>query len=149
MLVKQAVFDTVRVEVLKRIDTIQNAFDDINTSLTSNTKSSAGDKHETGRAMAQLEQEKLSQQLNNSLELRNTLSKIDATSKHTTVQFGSLLETSIGFFYLSVGIGKIEHKSNQIFCISPVTPMGKALIGTSVGDTIQFNGKSIEILSVT
>ena len=32
-------------------------------SLNSETKSSAGDKHETGRAMVQLEQEKLGQQL--------------------------------------------------------------------------------------
>ncbi|MWD30855.1 3-oxoacyl-ACP synthase, partial [Aquicoccus sp. SCR17] len=32
-------------------------------SLNSETKSSAGDKHETGRAMVQLEQEKLAQQL--------------------------------------------------------------------------------------
>ena len=149
MLDKKAVYTSVRTEVLKRIETIQNAFDDINASLTSNTKSSAGDKHETGRAMAQLEQEKLSQQLNSALELRNTLSQIDPEAKHDRVQFGSLVETSIGSFFLSVGIGNIVHEKDQLFCISPVTPMGKILMDAKSGDSVQFNGKTIEVLSVT
>jgi len=149
MLDKQDTFDIVQAEVFKRITTIQLAFDDLNAALTSNTKSSAGDKHETGRAMAQLEQEKLSQQLNASLNLRNALSQIDPSETHEAVQFGSLVETTNGTFFLSVGIGSIGNAGSDFFCISPVTPMGKALMGAKKGDTVQFNNKTIEILSLT
>ena len=49
--------------VEKRFNTIQNTINEIQESLTSETKSSAGDKHETGRAMLQLEREKAGNQL--------------------------------------------------------------------------------------
>lgn len=133
----------------KRITTIQKAFDDINGSLSTATKSSAGDKHETGRAMAQLEQEKLSQQLSSALDLRNALSKIDPSEEHNTVRFGSLVQTSIGTFFISVGLGNIQHEDTSFFCISPVTPMGKLLIDKKIKDSVQFNGRSIEILELT
>ena len=46
-----------------RLRTIQKTINEIQESLTSETKSSAGDKHETGRAMLQLEREKAGNQL--------------------------------------------------------------------------------------
>ena len=49
--------------VEERLSNIQNQIRAIQESLTSETKSSAGDKHETGRAMLQLEREKAGQQL--------------------------------------------------------------------------------------
>ncbi len=146
---KKAIFEILQKEVGQRISTIQAAFDDLNNVLTTNTKSSAGDKHETGRAMAQLEQEKLSKQLNNALELRNTLGKIDLSQPLTPIQFGSLVETSSGTFFISVSLGSIRVDEKDIFCISPVTPMGKALINGTVGQSISFNGQAIKILDIT
>ena len=46
-----------------RYDTIHNTMEQIRESLTTETKSSAGDKHETGRAMLRLEREKAGKQL--------------------------------------------------------------------------------------
>ncbi len=46
-----------------RLCTIINTILDLRESLDSETKSSAGDKHETGRAMLQLEREKAGSQL--------------------------------------------------------------------------------------
>ena len=46
-----------------RLNTINKTIQELQESLTSETKSSAGDKHETGRAMLQLEREKAGQQL--------------------------------------------------------------------------------------
>lgn len=145
MLNKKAVFASVQKEIQQRIATIQAAFDDLNAAVTSDTKSSAGDKHETGIAMAQLEQEKLSQQLANALELRSTLAQINPEAMHTTVQFGSLVQTSNGAFFISVGIGNIGKGGEILFCISAATPMGKILLGKKQGDSIEFNGNLIQI----
>ena len=49
--------------VNQRADTVHQIIRSNQNALNSETKSSAGDKHETGRAMLQLEMEKASQQL--------------------------------------------------------------------------------------
>ena len=47
----------------QRLEVIKSTISDIQNSLQSETKSTAGDKHETGRAMLQLEREKAGNQL--------------------------------------------------------------------------------------
>ena len=56
--IKEALHASCVGFVEDRLETIQKTIQDIQMSLTSETKSSAGDKHETGRAMLQLEREK-------------------------------------------------------------------------------------------
>ena len=148
MLNKKTVFLAVKIELEKKIAQIQFAFDDLQSALTSNTKSSAGDKHETGRAMAQLEQEKLSGQLNNLITLRNALSSIDPLETHDTVRYGSLVKTNQGIFFLSIGLGKIEIGETKVFCLTPTTPLGKTLLGKSKDDVFTFNLNSDAILEV-
>ena len=99
----------------EKIHSIQLRYDDLNSDLSSDHKSSAGDKHETGRAMTQLEQEKLAGQLSQLEQQKETLSKI-AISSPKKIQFGSLVSTSNGTFFMSIGLGKIEvnNKKNGI-----------------------------------
>ena len=148
MLDKPVVYDVVKTELEKKIAQIQFSFDDLQSALSSNTKSSAGDKHETGRAMAQLEQEKLSGQLNNLITLRNALSLIDLQEKHDTIRHGSLVKTNQGIFFFSIGLGKIEVGKKSVFCLTPTTPLGQLLIGKKQGDTFDFNGNSDLIMEV-
>jgi len=61
--IKQQLFNKCLDAIDSRFQTIQNTISEIQESLTSETKSSAGDKHETGRAMLQLEREKAGNQL--------------------------------------------------------------------------------------
>jgi len=76
--------------VAERLQTIKNAIDEVQESLTTETKSSAGDKHETGRAMLQIEREKLGQQLASIQTLEQTLQKIniEIVSKKASVYDG-------------------------------------------------------------
>jgi len=108
MLDKAHVYQALKKELETKISRLQIAFDDLLLALTSNTKSSAGDKHETGRAMAQLEQEKLSSQLGQLTLLKEALAKIEPDEKHESIQFGSLIKTGNGYFFLSIGLGKIS-----------------------------------------
>lgn len=149
MLNKQEVLRAVKEDLANRINLLQLSFDDANEALTSETKSSAGDKHETGRAMAQLEQEKLSGQLANLMQLKEGLSRINATATYQTIQFGSIVKTSNGIFFFSVGMGQIEVNNNNVFTLSITTPLGKQLSGKKAGDEIVFNGKKVEILEVS
>ncbi len=148
MLSKQVAYDAVQKELNNRTARIQTAFDDLNKALKSESKSTAGDKHETGRAMAQLEQEKLSNQLLQIVNLKEALAKVDPKEDHKRVQYGSLVNTSNGVFFFSVGLGKIEINGYDVFCITATTPLGQLLIGKRRGDTIKMGSKAMKILDI-
>lgn len=133
---KEQIHSVVTKEVNSRIYQLSIMLSEALDANSNETKSSAGDKHETGRAMAHLEQEKIAGQLSEMNKLAEILHRIDATQKHIKIQLGSLVETSIGIFYISVGIGAIEIDNTKIFCMTAAAPLGKELIGKSVGAEI-------------
>jgi len=73
---KQKLFDFCEEFINERIDRIESYIREIEGALASETKSSAGDKHETGRAMIQLEREKLGQQLSEAEKMKSILTRI-------------------------------------------------------------------------
>lgn len=104
------------------------------------TKSSAGDKHETSRAMAQLETEKLTTQLSDALNLKETLSKINTKETTNQIVLGSVVFTNNRNFYVSVSLGKLEIEQEQFFAISPQSPIGKLLLTKKEKDFFSLNG---------
>ena len=113
--------------------------------LLSETKSSAGDKHETGRAMLQLEMEKVSTQFNDAHLMRVTLNRIDIRKKSDVVILGSLVKTSKGNYFLSVSIGKIIVDGIDFYCISVFSPIGKLLLGSKKDHEIYYNDMKIVV----
>lgn len=118
-------------------------------SLNSETKSSAGDKHETGRAMVQLEQEKLGLQLQEIEKMVQVLRKVDIGTSTKNIGLGNLVQTSTAHYFIAISAGAFKTKNgNSIFCISGSTPIAKLLLGKEVGDTFVFNGKNHKILKL-
>lgn len=134
--------------VENRISNAQTAVDTAAESSKDDTKSSAGDKHETGRAMAQLEQEKSGKQLQEALELKNLLLKIKNALPSKTVSAGSIVMTDKENFYILIAAGKIEIDGHVYFAISPGSPIAKALIGAVKKQKIDFNGQSYGIENI-
>jgi len=131
-----------------RIGRIQNNIKSINDSLKSETKSSAGDKHETGRAMFQLEREKLGRQLYEAEKMRQALAGITILPSHANIGQGSLVITTEGVYYISISAGAFKKGPAQIYCISSLSPIGKKLLGKSKGHCFEFNQKTICIKKV-
>ena len=149
MLDKSIVLKALQIEVNSRVHALEKALDDSRSEMVSESKSTAGDKHETGRAMAQLEQEKLGRQVLSARELKMAIAQIDADEDHTKIQFGSLVKATNGVFFFSVGIGKLIVENESIFCLTMTSPLGNFLREKSAGDSIQFNGKTISIEEVS
>lgn len=127
----------------ERIFRIRNTIDSINDSLKSETKSSAGDKHETGRAMIQLEREKLGYQLYEAEKMRQVLAGISTAANPTKVVQGSLVVTTDNAYYISISAGAYKKGATQIYCVSSLSPIGKILLGKSEGQCFDFNQKTI------
>lgn len=149
MEIKSLVYQQCINFVEQRLQTVQNSIKEIQESLSSETKSSAGDKYETGRAMLQLEREKAGHQLSEIEKLKQSLSKIDIHSTSNTVGLGSLVYTSQANYFIAISAGKLTIKSQEFFCISPNTPIGLLLMGKKVGDVMNFKESFFKIFSVS
>ncbi|MCX7551243.1 3-oxoacyl-ACP synthase [Xanthomarina sp. F2636L] len=131
-----------------RLLNIQKTIEEIQESLTSETKSSAGDKHETGRAMLQLEREKAGNQLAEIQKLQEALSKIDVTKTNKVIGLGSVVYTTQANYFIAISAGELKLNNQAFYAISPNTPIGKLLIGNQVDDTIIFRNFSFDIINV-
>lgn len=145
---KQLLYDFCQVSIQNKIDRIQKNILSLQESLTSETKSSAGDKHEIGRAMVQLEQEKLGSLLQEAERTKQLLDKLVLNVQSVKVGLGTLVYTTKTNYFLSISLGEFREHELLAYCISPQTPMGILLMGKSVGDKVDFNGESIEILKL-
>jgi len=114
----------------------------------SDTKSTAGDKHEVGRAMAQIELEQQETQLHRSLQLRAELERINPDRDVPEIGLGSLVITDRGTYFLAIGLGQVTFESEVYFVISLSSPVGILLRDKAMGDSITFNQQNIHIQAV-
>jgi hypothetical protein len=143
--IKEALFEQCEVFVNKRLYNIENVISSNQKALQSETKSSAGDKHETGRAMLQLEMEKAGQQLAGIVQLKEILAKMDISKKSKNACLGSLILTEKACYFLSISAGQLVVEGNVYFAISVSSPIGKLLLGKQEKEVISFNGNPIAI----
>ena len=112
------------------------------------TKSSAGDKYETGRSMVQIEMVKFQNQMEKLLKMKNAIGLIKVAQKTSSVKVGSLVVTDRGKYMISVGLGVVDVDNEQYYVISLASPIGKLLEGKKVGDVLDFQGKEINVLEI-
>lgn len=146
--IKQALYTQCGDFVNERMSHIKQTLANIRESLANETKSSAGNKHETGRAMIQLEREKAGSQLMEIQKLQQALSKININSTSRTVRSGSLVCTSGANYFIAISAGQLKVNNQLFFAIAPNSPIGQLLLGKQQGDTVVFNGKQITVKDV-
>jgi transcription elongation GreA/GreB family factor len=145
MNLKEELYSQCQLFVKNHLQTIQDIISSNQKALLSETKSSAGDKHETGRAMLQLEIEKAGQQLQSISLMNETLSKINLENTSTIVHLGSLVKTNQATYFLSISAGQLIVAKKNYFAISVSSPIGKLLLGKQEKEEVSFKGKSFKI----
>ena len=131
-----------------RLITIKGSINDIQEALNSETKNSSGDKHETGRAMLQIDMEKAGNQLNEIQKIKDVLKKVDITKRSETVRLGSVVYTSKANYFIAISAGNISVEDKQFFAIATDTPIGQLLASKSIGEEIIFRDEKIRIENV-
>lgn len=116
---------------------LQNEIEQLRLDISSDSKSTAGDKHETSRAMAQLEMEKLGNQLLDYQKQIQWLRQLE-NKKSEITQIGSLVQLTNGWYFVGLGIGKFQFDNQLVFCLSVQSPLGAQLINKKVGDQIEL-----------
>ena len=139
MHIKQILFNHCLSYIDQRIGNAEYALNSARESANNDTKSSSGDKHETGRAMAQLEQEKASQMITEANLLKQILIKIKPNYISKNIALGSLVITNRGTYYIAISAGKIIVDQKEYNAISTNSPIGSKLIGSQQKSSFQLN----------
>lgn len=134
--------------IANRRGKIEGVIASIVESLEDETKSSAGDKHETGRAMLQIDREQAGVQLKEIGKIQEALSKVDITIKSDYVRLGSVVHTSTNRFFLAISAGEIKVGGKPFYAIALGSPMGQLLLSKKEGDVVRFRENNITITSV-
>ncbi|MBX2924320.1 MAG: hypothetical protein KF746_19115 [Chitinophagaceae bacterium] len=142
---KQKVCSYYLQGIHEKIRMLQKILDDLKESGKNETKSTAGDKHETALAMLQIEQENTRGQLKAAQEQLAIFSRIDFSLQPAKVSNGSLIRTNRGYLFLSVAAGKAMVGDQAVTALSPQSPLGMKLMGACIGDSMVVNNVTYTI----
>ena len=146
--IKQQLLKCCEQFIEKRLANVQHNIAEVQEALTSETKSTAGDKHETGRAMLQLEREKFGVQLSEVNQVKQALSKINVLKPSDAVRLGSAVTTNVSNYFIAISAGEIVVDKTKYFAIAPNTPIGRLLLSKTSGEIVRFRNQEFTILNV-
>ena len=137
------------VEYLKKQETeIKTAITEAQEAANEETKSSAGDKFETGREIMQQDIELNLIRMNQLDKMKDTLEKIIPGQISSTAVPGSVVRTNNGNYYIAIGAGQLKLEGVTYFSISIASPIGTKMAGKKTGEEFELNGKHFVIESV-
>ncbi|WP_041257550.1 3-oxoacyl-ACP synthase [Fibrella aestuarina] len=145
---KQALYAACMAYVQQRIDNAAEAMRAAQEAANSEEKSSAGDKYETGRAMAQLERDRHAQLLAQAQQMKQELELLDYKTASDVARAGSVVNTSQGTFFLSISAGRLTVDGASYMAVSIASPIGALLRGHRAGDEVRFNQTTYRIEGV-
>jgi len=137
-----------RAYLQQKMDVVKKAMEGLKDDLENESKSSAGDKFETGREMINIEWNKLSTQLNQYDHLNQTLKRIDEHKPTKKVVLGSVVRTDAASYFISIPAGEIKTENDKFYAVGIQAPIAQKLLGKEVGDQIDMNGKAFRILNI-
>ena len=146
--IKKLICDELIFIQKQKIKSLELLINSTKESRDTANKSSAGDKHQTSRAKIQTEIDNYSRQLDLSLNNLHLIEQIDNSKKYNLVTQGSIVTTDNGVFFISIGIGKLEIRSNNYFIISLLSPIGSVMKGLSKNETFTFRGIKYSIKNI-
>lgn len=145
---KKELFNQISSELEIKANDFKTAVSNLRDGIANDSKSSMGDKYETSREMMQQEINHLEQQISMNQQQLFYLKSFNLLAKNEQIVLGSLVQTNIGWFFIAVSFGETKVLEQAIIVISPISPLGKILIGKKVNDEFEMNERILKILSV-
>ncbi|MDB4015191.1 GreA/GreB family elongation factor [Flavobacteriaceae bacterium] len=146
---QKKLYNHCKTQLDQTLEILESRKAEILIALESESKSSAGDKHEIGRAMIQLDREKLGEQIKKAEKNKIVLNQLKHYGSSGVVCFGSAVQTNNSNYYIAIPVSNCLIDTNTFHCISPQSPIGVLLLGKKVGDQIEFNGITSTITVIT
>ncbi len=145
---KPAILAYIKNHLDQRLQASWDAMQAAQESANNESKSSAGDKYETARAMGQLDRDMHARMHEQARQERLIVERIDENFSLTKGAWGALVNTSMGSFFIAVSIGQAQIEGKSMMIISPQSPIGELLMGKEASDKFNFRGKEVVILTI-
>ncbi|MEO9805346.1 MAG: GreA/GreB family elongation factor [Reichenbachiella sp.] len=146
---KKKLYDACLNLLKEKISIAKQGMAEAQASANNETKSSAGDKYETGRAMSQRERDLHARQLAELINMQKAFSTIDPDKTCLKVELGALVQTSTSMFFIASSLGAVTVDKKQIMVISAISPIAQTMLNKKVGDRFKWISNEVEILSIS
>lgn len=143
---KEELIKIIREKLSEKIQGFEKLIAETRAS-SNDTKSSMGDKYETGREMLQQEINNLQVQLNEILKQKDFLKTI-LPKPSDKAEKGAIVKTEKGLFFISVSLGEIKVENEKIICVSPESPLAKAMQGKQENEVFSINNINQKIENI-
>jgi len=143
---KASLLIAIKAKLNEKIENFEKLIAETRAS-SNDTKSSMGDKYETGREMLQQEINNLQVQLNEILKQKDFIKTV-LPKPSDKAEKGAIVKTEKGLFFISVSLGEIKVENEKIICISPESPLAKAMNGKQKDDVFSLNNMNQRIVDI-
>ncbi len=134
-------------ELQIKLNELEVEMEGLREAKTADTKSSAGDKYETGRESLSQTQGLLEAQQSKLLAMFRGVERVHIAER-SAISEGALLHLSIGWVWVAVPFGKISLDKTAIQVVSPQAPLVQSLKSIKVGESISLNGRKVELKGI-
>lgn len=146
---KEKVYLAAISQVKEKINLLTEERRAINEGILEDTKSSAGDKFETGREMMSRDLMTITTQIKQATADLEELYRLQAVKNLTeSVQEGSLVSLGDALYLISISFGALQVEDKKLFLLSKSSPLGEILLGKKKNDQVEFRGKRIQVTEI-
>ena len=139
MLNKSDVLDELIKQLTDKLFNLKGSLLSLIESRNSDTKSSSGDKFETGREMVQIEISKVDKEI---VKTKQLIKDIES-------KYSQLIITDKRVFLISIPFGKLMVNKSEVFCISNSAPIITQLVNTKISENFEYRGVMYNVLDIT
>jgi stress response protein YsnF len=144
--IKERLYKACEAYVEERIKRIEDSMAGMESDLENETKSSAGDKYETGREMINLEINKLAEQLQQFKNLRNTLNIAKSRTNNGSAQLGTAVKTNMANYFIAIPADRIIVDGDEYFAIGANSPIAQLLLHKKPEKKLPSTGNQLKYL---
>ena len=131
-----------------QINELTEMLQSLKSSVESNEKSSAGDKHETGRENANQTLLIYGDQHRKAMEDLMVFMMIKPDKLVDTIQLGAIVILNDLTIFIADNMGKLTVNDMPVNILSPKGPFVQCMLGKSKGFEFKFNDKDFKIVDV-
>ena len=146
---KNDIFDALESHLQAAVCEAQGHLASLQEALTSEAKSTAGDKHETGRAMIHQEMRQVNDTLQRSQSALQEWTRMkQVQTAPVRVVSGVLVETTGPWVLVGLPLGKLSLDGGLVLGVSPEAPLAQAWHGAKVGDEVRLGSSTLQIVAL-
>jgi hypothetical protein len=130
------------------VDNARKAMNEAQESANENDDNTEEKLYNSYREEMQNKRDMFARQFELAMEDLNQLNQIVTSKEYHKAEFGSVVETDSGTYFISTSLGQVKVEGKVIFAVSALAPVYRAFEGKKSGESFQFRDRSFKIKEI-